>query len=322
MQYQNIILLGGSGFIGRSLAFALADKGCRVTIPCRRPHRQQALKIHPNIRVVAADVLNENQLDPLCSGQHAIINLIGILHQRQAHDFRRVHVDFIKSLVTICLRNNIHRVLHLSALGANEASSPSLYLRSKGEGENLLHTFGHKNLQITSFQPSVVFGKHDQFINRFAALVNSGLLLFPLACPNSLLAPVYVGDLVDRIVAAVDDRSTHSKRFTICGPEVFTLQQIIELIIKASASSCRVLPLGDTLSKLQAVILQSLPGKLFTLDNYHSLQTPNICQQGELCQTGLRQYLEGMRNRFGNKKHYDQYRRDCADSLEPGGARP
>ena len=310
--HQNVILLGGSGFIGRQLAFALANRGCNVTVPCRRPHRNQSLRVHPGIRLVESEVLKPDQLDQLCQGQQAVINLVGILHERRKGDFRNVHVNFIKSLVSACTKNDIKRLIHLSALGADQASGGSLYLRSKGEGENLLHTFGQKDLEVTSFQPSVVFGKQDQFINRFASILRLCVGLFPLACPKSKLAPVYVGDLVERIVDSLDDRNTYSKRYTVCGPEVFTLQQIIELIIEAVQARCRVLPLGNGLSKMQAMILQNLPGKLFTMDNYRSLQTDNICTEGNLCNTSLRQYIGDLGVLFSNKKQYDNFRRNYA----------
>jgi NADH dehydrogenase len=308
MVYGNFILLGGAGFIGRQLAFALANRGCKVTVPCRRPHRNKALLVHPNISVVEANVFDPDQLDYLCRNQHAMVNLIGILHERKRDDFRRVHVDFIKMLVDACTRHNIKRFLHLSALGADQATGTSRYLRSKGEGENLLHTFGQKDLRVTSFQPSVVFGKNDQFINRFAGILRFCVGFFPLACAKSRLAPVYVGDLVEKIVDSVDDKSTHSGRYTVCGPEEFSLQQVLELLVKSMGLSCRIVPLGNTASRLQALVLQNLPGKLFTMDNYRSLQTPNVCKEGELCSTSLRQYLQDIDTLFGNKKHYDRFR--------------
>ena len=308
MVYSNIILLGGSGFIGKQLAYALANRGYTVTIPCRRPHRNRALLVHPNIGIVEANVFNLDELDNVCQNQQVMINLIGILHERERDDFRRVHVDFIKTLVDACTRHNIKRVLHLSALGASQATGTSRYLRSKGEGENLLHTFGQKDLQVTSFQPSVVFGKNDQFINRFAAILRLCFGFFPLACAQSKLAPVYIGDLVEKIVNSIDDKSTHSQRYTVCGPEIYSLQQILELLVKAMGSSCRIVPLGNTASKLQARVLQVLPGKLFTMDNYRSLQTPNVCEEGEPCTTSLRQYLEDIGALFSNKKHYDRFR--------------
>ncbi len=314
MLHNNIILLGGSGFIGKQLAYTLANRGCQVTVPCRRPHRHRALLVHPGIRVVEANVLDSDQLKQLCRGKDAVINLVGILHERKKGDFRTVHINFIKSLVSACTANNIKRLLHLSALGADQARGSSLYLRSKGEGENLLHTFGQKDLEVTSFQPSVVFGKHDQFINRFAGILNLWVGLFPLACPHSKLAPVYVGDLVKCMVDTLDDRSSHSKRYPVCGPDVFTLQQIVELIAETVNARCRVLPLGNAMSKLQAAVLQNLPGNIFTLDNYRSLQTDNISVGTEPCPTSLRQYMQNLNVLFGNKEHYDGFRQHCANN--------
>lgn len=316
MHHDKILLLGGSGFIGQQLAFSLANRGCQVTVPCRRPHRHRALSVHSNIRVIEANVFDETQLDQLCKNKNAVINLIGILNERKKGDFRKVHVDFIKLLVSTCSKNKIKRLLHLSALGADQARGSSLYLRSKGEGENLLHTFGQKDMQVTSYQPSVVFGTGDQFINRFAGILKLSIGFFPLACADSKFAPVYVGDLVAQIVRAVDDDKTHGKRFPVCGPEVFTLKQILELIKKAMGLSCLIIPLGDGLSKFQALVLQNLPGKLFTMDNYRSLQTPSVCDQGEHCTTSLSQYIQNINVLFSRTKHYDEFRQDHSHNTD------
>ena len=307
---RKILLLGGSGFIGKQLAYALANQGWRVTVPSRRPHRNRALLVHPNIRLVEARITDTAELQQLCAGHQAVINLVGILHERRRNDFRRYHVDFIKTVVEACNESGIRRLLHISALGADQATGSSKYLRTKGEGENLLHTFGQRDLKVTSFQPSVVFGKEDGFINRFAGILRLYVGLFPLACPNARLQPVYVGDLVDRITAAIDDRNSYSKRYQVCGPEVFTLRQILELIIDTLDRPIRILPLGKGLSRLQALVLQNLPGKLFTLDNYHSLQTDSVLTEGDPCPTSLRQYLRGLEVMFGNRSSYDRFRRN------------
>lgn len=315
---RNLLLLGGSGFIGKQLAFALANRGWHVTVPSRRPHRHRALLVHPNIRLVETNITDPPSLKALCVGQQAAINLVGILHERRKGDFRRYHVDFIKSVVESCSETGIRRLLHVSALGADQATGSSLYLRSKGEAENLLHTFGQRGLDVTSFQPSVVFGKDDDFINRFAGILRYYAGYFPLACPDSKLAPVYVGDLVAKIATSIDDRNSFSKRYTVCGPEVFTLRQILELIITTLNLPVRVMPLGKGMSRLQAFILQNLPGKLFTLDNYRSLQTDSICTQGDLCETSLRQYVKGLPDMYGNKCTYDRFRKDYVQSTSPG----
>jgi len=314
---RNVLVIGGSGFIGRHLAFTLANHGYRVTVPCRRPHRNRALLVHPDINLQQAEVTDPAQLKQLCAGQQIVVNLIGILHEKRKGDFRRMHVDFVKQLIEASKQAGIQRLLHVSALGANEASGSSLYLRSKGEGENLLHTLGQRGLHVTSFQPSVVFGKEDQFINQFAGILRWCFGYFPLACPDSKLQPVFVGDLVARIVATIDDRSSYAKRYPVCGPEVFTLRQILELIIDELQLPVRILPLGKGLSRMQAMVMQNLPGKLFTMDNYRSLQTPNVCNNGNPCSTSLRQYLKGLPAMFGNKRDYDRFRSDYASARPP-----
>ena len=316
-QTRNLLILGGSGFIGTQLAFAFANRGWCVTVPSRRPHRHRELRVHPDIRLVDANILDPANLKSLCQGQHAVINLVGILHEKRKGDFRRFHVDFVKLVVETCTELGIKRLLHVSALCADQASGSSLYLRSKGEGENLLHTFGQRGLNVTSFQPSVVFGKNDDFINRFAGIMRFYVGLFPLACANSKLAPVYVGDLVEMIVASIDDRGSYGRRYSACGPEVFTLQQIVELVVTTLRRPVRIVPLGNSLSRLQALVLQNLPGKLFTMDNYRSLQTDNVCKDGNLCETSLRQYIRGLPAMFGNKRHYDRFRKDYAQGNVP-----
>jgi NADH dehydrogenase len=316
-QSRHLLILGGSGFIGTQLAFAFANRGWQVTVPCRRPHRHRELLVHPGIRLLEANIVDPTVLKTLCQNQQAVVNLVGILHEKRKGDFRRFHVDFIKSVVEACSSAGIKRLLHVSALGADQATGSSLYLRSKGEGENLLHTFGQRGLNVTSFQPSVVFGKGDDFINRFAGILRWYLGYFPLACADSKLAPVYVGDLVAKMVASIDDRGSFARRYTACGPEVFTLQQIVELIIATLQLPVRILPLGKGMSRLQAIILQNLPGKLFTMDNYRSLQTDSICKDGDLCETSLRQYINGLPAMYGNKRNYDRYRKDYVQGKIP-----
>ncbi|MGK0398233.1 MAG: hypothetical protein ACJA0I_000523 [Gammaproteobacteria bacterium] len=310
MHLNKVLLLGGSGFIGQSLAFELANKGYQVTIPCRRPHRHRALSFHANIQLVKSNVFDSSELNRLCQSHNAIINLIGILHERKKNDFRKVHVDFVKTLVSACTHNKVKRLLHISALGADQARGTSRYLRSKGEGENLLHTFGQKDLHVTSFQPSVVFGLNDQFINQFAGILKYCIGFFPLACANSKLTPIYVGDLVTTVINAINDSATHGKRYPLCGPEVLTLKQILELIKVSMGLTCRIIPLGKGLSKLQAFVLQRLPGKLFTMDNYRSLQTPSVCDTKNNGTTSLTQYIQNIGVLFNRNKHYDDFRQD------------
>ncbi len=310
MKYPKIILLGGSGFVGRHLAIALAQRGYQVSLPCRRPHRLNDLRVLPNIELREADIMAQGALIELCNGHDAVFNLVGILNESKKASFRQLHVEFVKHIVEACQKNNIKRLLHISALGADQASGSSLYLRSKGEGENLIHTFGQHKLAVTSFQPSVIFGPDDSFINRFGTLLKLCFGTFPLACPNSRFSPVYVGDAVRIMTDCVDDPGAFSKRYPLCGAETWTLQQIVEMIAQAQGSKCKIIGLPDSLSKLQAMLLQNLPGKLFTLDNYRSLQTPSTCNAATpICPTSLSGYLRGLAGMHSNQTLYDGYRK-------------
>ena len=311
MAHRNIMLLGGSGFVGQHLAIELATRGYSVTLPCRRPHRLQQLKVMPGINLRAANIMDKAELTNLCEGHDVVINLVGILNETAKSSFRSIHVDFVKSVVQACQTHKIKRLLHMSALGANQASGSSHYLRTKGEGENLVHTFGQNDLLVTSFQPSVIFGEDDSFINRFAGILKLCIGVFPLACPQSRFSPVFIGDVVKKMADSIDDPGSYSKRYPLCGPETFTLKQILQLINQAQGSTCKIIGLPDGLAKLQALILQNLPGKLFTMDNYRSLQTPSTCTSDTpACQTSLSHYILGLANRYSNKPDYDMLRRN------------
>lgn len=310
MKHKNIILLGGSGFVGKHLAIELAQRGYQVTIPSRRPHRLNELKVLSNISIVQANIMDKDELKVLCKGHDVVFNLVGILNENKKNSFRKIHVDFINSIVQACKTNKIKRLLHMSALGADQASGSSLYLRSKGEGENLIHTFGQNKMEVTSFQPSVIFGSDDSFINRFAGILKLCRGAFPLACPDSRLSPVFIGDAVSAMADKVDDSASYSRRYPLCGPETWTLQQIVELISQSLNKKCKIIGLPNSLAKFQAMILQNLPGKLFTMDNFRSLQTPNTCKNGvQPCSTSLSSYLDGLPDLYSRRPSYDEYRK-------------
>ena len=309
MRYQKVILLGGSGFVGKHLAVELACRGYQVTIPCRRPQRHSDLKVLANIKLIEANILETQQLDKLCRSQDVAVNLLGILNETSKTSFRHLHVDFVKNLVQACQTNKIKRLLHISALGADQATGSSQYLRSKGEGENMVHTFGQKDLKVTSFQPSVIFGADDSFINRFAGILKMCQGVFPIACAESRFAPVYVEDLVKLMADSIEDKTSWSRRYSVCGPESYSLKQIVQLISRALGKRCHIVGLPSFLARLQAVILQNLPGKLFTLDNYRSLQTPSTCDKSSTpCPTSFSSYIKGLGSGYDRRRDYARYR--------------
>lgn len=284
MKAERVLVLGGSGFIGRHLVAALAARGVQVTVPARRRERAKHLILLPTVDVVEADVLEHGVLERLARGKHALVNLVGILHSRSGRrsergpndygpDFARVHVELPQAVVAACRAAGVARLLHLSALGA-AASAPSEYLRSKAIGERAV--LAADDLDVTVFRPSVVFGPEDRFLNQFARLARfSPVLAIP--CAQARFQPVYVLDVARAMTRALEDPETRGQAYELCGPREYTLQALVETVCRMTGHRRAVLGLPDGLSYLQAAILERLPGKLLTRDNYRSMQVPNVC---------------------------------------------
>lgn len=220
------------------------------------------------------------------TGCDVVVNLVGILNETAGATFRGAHVDLVEEVVKGARQAGIGRYLHMSALNASETNGTSEYLRTKGEGENRAHTLGQPDIGVTSFRPSVIFGPDDSFINRFALLLRIPGP-FPLACATSRFAPVYIGDVTEAFVRALGDPDTIGQTYELCGPRVFTLEQVVRYIAQHSGRSAGIIKLSDKMSQLQAQILGRLPGKPFSLDNYLSLQTDSVCTKDGLADLGI-----------------------------------
>lgn len=271
-----ICITGGTGFVGQHLAALLADHGYLVRIPTRRSERHRALRVLPGVELVQADIHDTAELRRLLRGCEAAINLAAILNERRKGDFETMHVKLPRNLAHACVEAGVARLLHVSAL--NAGTGASRYLKSKGTGEDFIHGVG--GLAVTSFRPSVIFGPDDHFFNKFAKLLKISPLMFPLACPNARFAPVFVGDVVQAMLTALERPATIGQRYELCGPRSYTLRQLVEYTAETLAVRRPVIALGDGLSKLQARFMELLPGKPFTRDNYLSMQTDAVCHGG------------------------------------------
>jgi NADH dehydrogenase len=196
-------------------------------------------------------------------------------------------VQLVDILIDACREAGVRRLLHMSALNADESKGSSEYLRSKGQGENRAHTRGQASIHVSSFRPSVIFGPGDSFFNRFAGLLRLSPGIFPLACPDSRFAPVYVGDVAEAFARALDDPTAFAQRYDLCGPRVFSLRELVAYTAGRLELRTRIVGLGDRLSRMQARLLGLLPGKPFTLDNYLSLQTDSVCKKNGLAALGI-----------------------------------
>ena len=293
---MKICILGGTGFVGRSLISALSKENYTITVITRDFDKNKDLAIYPNLKLIQEDVYNEKRMLEVSKSHDVLINLIGILNEKgfRGKGFYLAHSKIARIILNVCKQNRIKRILHMSALNADPGGS-SHYLRTKGEAESFLHTYGERFADVTSFRPSVIFGTEDSFINRFSDLLKFIPFVFPLACAQTRFAPVYVGDLVNFMKDSIDDVSSFNKKIDICGPKIYTLEEIVKIVIEAKGYSTTVIPLNNALSKFQAVIMEFLPGKPFSIDNFNSCLVDSISESGLKFKTELesviKQYL-------------------------------
>lgn len=273
-----IAVLGGTGFVGQHLVRALAEAGYQVRVLARHRERCRELLVLPHVSVIDTDIMTLSNLHRHLAGCSAVINLVAVLNENRKGDFQRLHVELPRMIIDACITNKINRIIHMSALNAYAGKAPSRYLTSKGEGEETMHMAASEEINVTSFRPSVIFGPGDHLFNRFAALLKLAPCL-PLASPNARFAPIYVADVVAVIVTSLNEKATFGQRYDLCGPQVYTLQQLLEFTIQTLGIRRKVIPLGDGMSKLLARIMGLMPGKPLTYDNYLSMQVDSVSKK-------------------------------------------
>lgn len=291
MLIRRIGILGGTGFVGRTLANRLTRDGYQLRILTRnRERNRHDLIVLPTTELVQTNVHDPAELREQLRDCDAVINLVGILNERgrDGSGFRYVHVDLTQKVLDACKALGIRRLLHMSALNADAEKGPSHYLRTRGEAEDLAHAAADNNFKVTSFRPSVIFGRDDSFFNRFAKLLKLTPLVFPLACARSKFAPVYVNDVVEAFARTLKDPNSYGHRYDLCGPREYTLQQLVEYTAQCAGLKRKIIPLNDFLSRMQAMVFDFVPGKPFSTDNYLSATIDNICSHGsELQRLGI-----------------------------------
>lgn len=277
MGIRSICMLGGTGFVGRHIARLLCAQGWAVRIPTRDADKAKqmlasvAVEIVP-VEIISADVHDVAQLAKLFAGMDAVINLVGILHEQRGQTFQRAHVELPRKVIEAARSAGVRRLLHMSALNA-AADGPSAYLRSKGEAEMLVQASG---LQTTVFRPSVIFGAGDKFLTLFAKLARWAPLL-PLACADAKFQPVWVEDVAQTFLHSLNDASSIGQRYDLCGPRVYRLRELVSFVAACRDRHPLIVPLPNAVAYLQASVMELLPVKLMTRDNFLSMQQDNVC---------------------------------------------
>jgi uncharacterized protein YbjT (DUF2867 family) len=291
MHAHTVAVLGGTGFIGSRLVSALVTAGAHVTLGVRRRAHARPLAMLP-IDIVELDSLDARALARFVAGAHAAVNLVGVLHGGHGapygERFARLHVALPAALAAACAQVGVPRVLHVSALGA-DSHGPSMYLRSKGDGEAALHAEAAAGgIAATVFRPSVVFGPGDAFLTTFARLQRS-LPVLPLAMPDALFQPVYVGDVAQALVTALAVDATRGRTYELGGPTVYTLEQLVRYCGQLAGRAARIVRLPEPLARGQACLFERLPGEpVITRDNLASMRVPNVLSGPLAPELGLR----------------------------------
>ncbi len=280
MDYRRVLVIGGSGFIGASLAERLVETNREVIVPTRRALRATHLRPLPNVEICTADIHNDGELEKLVARCDAVVNLVGILHGSTAEpygpEFAAAHVSLPRRIAAACARHGVRRFIHISALGVADDghSGPSMYLRSKAAGEQAVREA--PGIDWTILRPSVIFGPKDKLMNTFATLQRFAPVV-PLARAQTRLQPVYVGDVAQAIVASLENRATIGHCYELAGPQAFTLAKLFALAGGWAGRTAPVLPLPDGLGLLQAAALEFAPGPtIMSRDNFHSLAIDNV----------------------------------------------
>lgn len=312
-----ISIFGGTGFVGHHLIHQLLKAGHQVRLFSRNPAQHKDLGCLPAVELCALRSWQPEPVAAAIQGSQAVINLIGILNERgfNGSGFQAAHVDTTKCLIQACAQAGITRFLQMSSLGAGEGYSH--YLKSKGAAESaIMEAAQDGRLQPTIFQPSVIFGRGDSFILRFAQLLKISPIL-PLARPNARFQPVWVGDVATAFTQALSNNTSINKRYPLVGPEVYSLREIVQYIAALLNLRRLILPLPGFLSHLQAQIMDFVPGKPYSTDNDRSLLTDSISTIDGLAQLGIRAHSMKhivptyLAPKSTHQKHLDRLRRQA-----------
>ena len=275
---QQVLIIGGNGFVGSHLTRELLAQNYAVVI-AKRSNSPSKYTINQGAKVITHHDFSEMGIRELLAHvpqDAVIINLVGVLHAKQEDpygpEFLEAHVNIPAYIISGMKFLGMKRYLHMSALGA-DADGPSMYLRSKGDAEDLVK---HSGLDFTIFRPSVIFGRDDQFINMFGNL-QKYFPVMPLGGSKALFQPVSIEDVSKAFVKSIAMPETIHQSIDLCGPRVYSLAEIIKFAAKRKGVSRPIIPLPHWAAYLQASLLEFMPGpKIMSRDNLASMKAPSV----------------------------------------------
>ncbi|HMM67303.1 MAG TPA: complex I NDUFA9 subunit family protein [Dokdonella sp.] len=283
MKPLNIVILGGTGYVGSHMVPRLHADGHRISVLSRNRELNRELGVLPRVRVENADVHDRAALTHKFAGADAVINLVGILNERgsDGRGFQRAHVELTETVIAACKAAGVPRLLQMSALRAGDGASH--YLRTRFDAETRVRDSG---LAWTIFRPSVIFGRGDGLFFRFASLLRLTPVL-PLARAEARFAPVFVGDVAEAFARALAHPHSIGRTYELFGPRVITLREIVQWTAALIGKRRWIIGLPDALGYLQARVGEWLPGKPISRDNFRSLLIDSVGEKDGLGELGI-----------------------------------
>lgn len=273
-----VTVIGGSGFLGRHIVRALAKRGYRIRVACRRPDlagHVQPLGTPGQITPVQANVRYPDSLLAACQGARAVVNLPGVLFNGGAQTFDAVHVFGAEAAARAAKAVKARLHIHMSAIGA-DANAASDYARSKAEGEARARAAYPGAIVL---RPSIVFGPEDGFFNRFAAMARMAPALPLIGGGTTKYQPVFVGDIAEAVARLIDRGEADGKIYELGGPEILTFAELMQFMLKTIARKRILVPLPFPIAKIMASLTGLLPRPPLTMDQVELLKIDNVVSE-------------------------------------------
>ncbi|MEM7177018.1 MAG: complex I NDUFA9 subunit family protein [Pseudomonadota bacterium] len=271
-----VTIIGGSGFVGRYVAQALAKRGWRVRVACRRPN--EALFVKPygavgQVEPVQCNIRNQASVAQVIAGSDAVVNCVGVLFESGQNTFEDVQAEGAGCVARVAAEAGVARLVHLSAIGADR-QSPAQYARTKADGEQaVLDAF----TDAVILRPSIIFGTEDQFFNRFAAMTRMSPIL-PLIGAETKFQPVWVQDVAEAAARAVEGKVAPGT-YELGGPNVYTFRELMTLMLDVVKRQRLLVNIPFFAARLKASVLQMLPNPPLTVDQVRLLEHDNVVHE-------------------------------------------
>ncbi len=268
---KKVCVIGGSGFVGRSIVRQALAAGHQVRVACRHPEKARALLVMGVTDLCKVDICDGKGLNDAVAGMDCVINLVGLLFERGRYTFDAAHVHGTRNVIKACEQAVTSRYIHMSALGSSNQSD-SEYGRSKHAAETAVR---ESSLHWTVMRPSVIFGAEDDFFNKLE-LMSRFLPVFPVIAGNTRFQPVWVEDVARAFVASIENVAPVGQSYDLGGPTAYTFYALVGVLLAHKERARLCLPVPDGIAGIMASLLQFLPVPPLTPDQLAMLQSDNV----------------------------------------------